>query len=142
MFRSLRSLSEALHSLSSSLQSISDLLPEVLQAVSTHEPLEERLAELERDRHQWEARVEAELVRADSKFKSARAAEERTRTMTAHERADEDGAESEEDLGARYLELLQRNAQAGADETVQSVPEGVAVDAKTRALQAKFGVAI
>lgn len=137
--RLLRHLSEALQSLASSLQSISELLPEVLQAWKIHEPLERRLAELERDRHQWEATMEAELLRSDSKYKSARAAEERTRTLESNAKALAGGDDREDDVTEQYLELLRSNADASPDAAVPQVPNSVAVNPKTRALQAKFG---
>ncbi len=142
MFRFLRSLPEALQALAMALRSISELLPEILDHFRIYEPLEDRLAELERGRSQWEATIEAELLRVDSKYKASRAAEERTRTMAANAEALSSGEEGEDGVAAEYLELLRSNAEAGADEAVHQVPASVAVDPKTRALQAKFGAVI
>ena len=142
MFPSLRQLSEAVSAMVKTMAATNQTLEEIQKGWEVHGPLKERLEALERDRDTWEAQMEAELLRVQSAFKAARNAEERTRTMTANARAAEGGDEGEEEVGAEYLELLRRNAEAGADEALRQVPEVLAVDAKTRALQAKFGVAI
>jgi len=142
MFRFFRQLPEAVHSLASVLQRISEFLPQVLESLRVYEPLEDRLAELERGRHQWEATVEAELLRSDSKYKASRAAEERTRTMAANAEALAGSDEGEEGLDPQYLELLRQNAEGVPDEGLHQMPAYVAVDGKTRALQAKFGAVI
>ena len=142
MFRVFRELSGAIRGLVIVLKHISEVLPEVLEAFRVYEPLEERLSELERGRHQWEAGVEAELLRSDSKFKAARASEERTRTMAANAEALAGSDEGEEGLDPQYLELLRQNAEGVPDEGLHQMPAHVAVDPKTRALQAKFGALI
>lgn len=140
MFAFIRDLARALQAVATQLRIISDLLPEILEARSIMEPLEERVSELERARHQWEAQVEAELLRSDSKFKAARAAEERQRKMTADAEALSSGDEGEDEVREQYLELLRANGGGSAPVAVQAVPESVAVNPKTRVLQAKFGV--
>jgi len=139
MFRFLRELPASLQSLNTTLRLISAILPEILENVRVYEPLEKRLAELERGRSQWEATMEAELLRSDSKYKASRAAEERTRTMAANAEALASSDEGEESISEEYLELLRRNAEGVPDEAVHQVPAPVAVDPRTRALQAKFG---
>jgi len=142
MFKLFRQLTESLHALRIAIQSISAILPEVLESLRIYEPLEARLAELERGRSQWEATVEAELLRSDSKYKASRAAEERTRTLAANAEALASSDESEEGLSEEYLELLRRNAEGVPDEAVHQLPAPVAVNPKTRAIQAKFGAVI
>ena len=142
MFRFFRSLPEAVHRVGDGLRLISDILPEVLESLRIYEPLETRLAELERGRSQWEATVEAELLRSDSKYKASRAAEERTRTMMTNAEALAGSDEGEESLSEEYLELLRRNAEGVPDEAVHQLPAPVAVNPKTRAIQAKFGAVI
>jgi len=122
-----------------SLKHIASVLPEVLSALQITKPLEARLVELERGRSQWEAQIEAELIRSDSKFKQARNAEERTRTMEANARALSSSDEGEDAVRDEYLEFLRRNGEAVGADAVHPVLPPVAVDAKTRALQAKFG---
>ena len=139
MIAILRGVSGSLQGLVSELEHISDLLSRVLERLETFGPLENRLAELERDRNQWEAKVEAELIRSDSKFKQARAAEERTRTMVENAEALSSGDDGEDSLRDEYLEFLRRNGEGVEALPMQSVPAAVAVDSKTRALQAKFG---
>ena len=139
MFRLIRDLSEAVQSLASSARHLTDLLPQMIQAYAVTEPLEERLAELERGRQLWEARVEAELLRADSKFKAARSSEERTRTMAAHAEALSSSDDGEEGIPPEYRELLRLNGEASEEVAVQPVSASVAPTPKARALQAKFG---
>ena len=139
MFKIVRGISGSLGGLVSELQHISGLLSRVLERLGTFGPLEDRLAELERTRNQWEAQVEAELIRSDSKFKQARAAEERTRTMVENAEALSSSDESEDSIRDGYLEFLRRNGEGVEALPMQAVPTVVAVDAKTRAIQAKFG---
>ena len=139
MFKDLRSLSESAQAVASALFHISEVLPEVLSALQTVEPLEDRLAELERGRSQWEAEVEAELLRSDSKFKQARNAEERTRTMAANAKALADRDEGEDAVRDEYLEFLRSNGEAAGDQRLPTLPPPVALDPKARAIAAKFG---
>jgi len=139
MFKQLRVLSGTVEGLAATMKHISEVLPKLLESWDRVGPLQERLTELERVRHQWEADMDAQMTRADSRFKAARSAEERTRIMADNAQAPDDGAEGEEDLRAQYLELLRRNGEAGGDEAVHQVSDRVAIDPKTRALQAKFG---
>ena len=142
MFRFFRQLPEGVYQLASGLRAIEVILREVLDNLRIYEPLEQRLADLERGRSQWEATVEAELLRSDSKYKASRAAEERTRTMAANAEALSSSDESEDGISEEYLELLRRNAEGVPDEAVHRLPVGVAVNPKTRAIQAKFGAVI
>lgn len=139
MFSFLRHVPAILQRMTQALERIAEVLPEVLEAWSTRGPLEERLAELERNRQHWEATIEAELLRADSKYKSSRAAEERSRTMAAHAETLSGGDEGEEGIPQQYLDILRRNGEPGQEGAVQTVPAGVALTPKARALQAKFG---
>lgn len=139
MFAILRGVSGSLTGLVSELEHISGLLSKVLERLETFGPLEDRLTELERDRNQWEAKVEAEFIRSDSRFKQARAAEERTRTMVANAETLQSGDEGEDTFRDEYLEFLRRNGEGVEAGGLQTVPAAVAVDARTRALQAKFG---
>lgn len=141
MFKSIRDLSGSLRGLLLGLEHISEVLTRVLEHAEEQGPVEERVSELERDRNQWEARVEAELIRSGSQFKSARAAEERAKTVLRNAEALTSGDESEEGLPAEYLELLRRNAEAGEEEGVHQVPVVVAVNGREQALRAKFGSA-
>jgi len=139
MFASIKALSASAQALAVALEHIGTVLPDVLEAWKSVEPLEQRLAELERGRSQWEAQVEAEFVRAESKFKQARNAEERTRTMAANAKALADSDEGEDAVRDEYLEFLRSNGEAVGDEGLPTLPTPVAVDPKARAIAAKFG---
>lgn len=123
------------------LEHVSKVLTRVLEQVEKQGPVEERVSELERDRNQWEARVEAELLRSGSQFKSARAAEERAKTVLRNAEALTSGDDGEEGMPAEYLELLRRNAETGEEEGVHQVPAPMAVTPREQALRAKFGSA-
>lgn len=99
--------------------------------------LQERVESIERELQQWEAQVEAELLRAESKFKQARNAEERARGMkdraealsNADAGAEEGEGEGEldlEDLPPAYRQaLLELDAEERPEEGVQPMYQGV-----------------
>lgn len=131
--------SDALNDLVRVVEEISVILGRVLHNLDEQGPLEGRVADLERSRSQWEAEVEAEWTRAESKFKAARSAEERTRSMETHAKALAGSEDGEDGITEEYRELVRLNAEAGADEALHLVPASVAITPKARALQAKFG---
>jgi len=139
MFGFVRDLSGSISALQGSLVHVSEVLDRVLGAWDSQGPLQERLAELERNRDQWEAAMEALQMRADSTFKSARSAEERTKTLARNAEALAGGEEGEDGISDEFIELLRRNAEAGAGEEVHTLPAGVAVNSRTAALNAKWG---
>ena len=139
MFKVIRVLSDSIQAQSHELRKVCLILEDVLTALSEKGPLEDRLAELERARHQWEARVEAEMVRIDSRFKAARGSEERARNMEANAEALTGSDDGEEGIPQEYLDFLRRNGETSQEVAVQSMSESVALTPKVRALQRKFG---
>lgn len=107
-------------------------------------PLKERMDEFDRGRALWEANMEAELLKADSKYKSARNAEERAKTHArgADEESIEIGHASPEELREAYRGWLPgADVEAGANGGVLALRSGVeSVSAKAQAVRAKFGV--
>jgi len=83
--------------------------------------------------------MEGLQMKADSTFKSARSAEERTKTVMRNAEALVGGEEGEDQISDEWLDILRRNAEAGGSEEVRSVPESVAPRRNGAALQAKFG---
>lgn len=106
---------------------------------------EQRLAALEREITKREAEAEATLVQAESRFKAARAAEERARH---HARTAEVAGEGEEDLSpeeiaAAYEEagLPLGDAEVGPEEGLHPLPSRMERRraSKSNALELKFG---
>jgi len=93
----------------------------------------------------WEAKMEAELLRAESKYGAARNAEERERSMKKvnHAESPEDSPERQEEIFEAYramgLGVQPGNAPGGEAAELQPVYEDVAPDPKTQALRMKFG---
>ena len=103
-------------------------------------PLEARLEALERNQLQWEAQIEAGALRAEGQFKSARASEERARTLRKHAESLAGGADGEEAGALDAVEqLLAANAAGGAPDEVPAVPTYVEFDPKAHARLAKWG---
>lgn len=130
ILRAFRSIPEAIERLTLTLQ----VLAELHQGQA---PAEARLDDLERSRSLWEAKIEAEILKAESSYKSASNAEARARTMVkAYEKQldpfGEDGDELEE-------AVPQGDEPAGEEERLQLMPVGMAAPVgKTNALRSKF----
>lgn len=102
-----------------------------------------RLDDLERSRALWEATMEAELLKAESQYKSARNAESRARTMAASDEDNEGDLPSAEEIAAAYREagiVPPGDASGGEGDGVQLVRTGVEGEsAKASAVRFKFG---
>jgi len=72
ILREIRRLPDAMHRLTAAIHALSDVQ-------ASNGPAADRLEALERSRSLWEAEMEAEYLRADSKYKAAAAAESRAR---------------------------------------------------------------
>lgn len=146
MFKVIRGLLDALNGITLAIIGVGHRLEAITKAYDKAGPLVDRLEALERSREQWEAVTEAQLVRGETAFKTARAAEERAKTVLKNAEALRGSDEGEEGFGTgelgEYLELLRANAGAGEVEGVPPVPAGVAVSGNSAALNAKFGRAI
>lgn len=123
--RLLRDLLGALQELVQALRTVAERLQ-----VDQLEQLEPRVQALETSRALFEGEVAGALLKVESRFNAARAAEERVRVKT-RKRGDED---EEADLGvdaeAAASELARAYAQRGAGAQLQSVPQAVAPDAR------------
>ena len=130
MFRSVRALIEVIESLDSTLKA---LVEATLQAG----PAADRLEILELSHAQWEAEMQALLLKADSKMKSANNAEARERTMKKSYEKYVDPFDQE---GAPELAPVPGgDVEGGEEEGVPPVYPGVApLSAKEMALRHKF----
>jgi hypothetical protein len=99
MFASIRQASAAIQDLRQGVDELCKLIGTHLQQTSDAGSLADRLDALEISRATWEAEIEAEFTRAETKFKSARNAEERARALGKKRdyQADIFGDESEEE---------------------------------------------
>lgn len=95
-FREISRLPDALHRLSATLQAVAESQRE-------HAPSLERLDELERNHAIWEAEMDARMMKADSKYKAANNAEQRTRKQIEKlDPFDDQGAEVPEGIPPKY----------------------------------------
>lgn len=139
MFRMVKTLLEALQGIGMSLQELNNRILTLTDVYDQGAPLIERLEILERSRSQWEAEQEAQFVRAETEFKKARNAEERSKTVLKNAQALSSSDEGEEGGLDEYLELLRSNGGGGEEEGLQTVPESVAPHRLQAALLVKFG---
>jgi len=138
MFGSITRLSRSLPLLVMALDTIAHRLTAVLEAWDSVGPIQDRVRSLELELGKWEAEMEAQMTRAESRFSAARSAEERTKRVAASVRAFESSNEGEEDVDRRQLDLLAAYAPTGSEEPVQPVPEIMEIDPKAAARNAKF----
>jgi len=75
----------AIRALPGAIQDLTTVFRDALDWHTVNAPAEARLEDLERSRTVWEARMEGELLKADSTYKSASNAESRARTMARHD---------------------------------------------------------
>ncbi len=126
----IRSIPEAIRSLTAAVRDLAML-------TRANGPAEERLQELERSRAMWEAEIEGQMSKADSRYKAAAGSEARARTMerNAEKLADpfaEEGDDVEEGIPPVYAGV--RNG-----ETLQPVHEDLGLlSPKQLALRMKF----
>ncbi len=106
------------------------------------EGLNERLEKLELSRATWEAEMDAILIKAENRLKSANNAESRARTMLKHEAefpagsGDQSQEEREAELDAYFLQS--GNASPGPKVPVQPLHLGLETSPKDRAVRMKF----
>ncbi len=126
VLREISRIPDALHRLTSTLQALAE-------AQRDNGPSEERLDELERSRSIWEAEVEAGMMKADSKYKAAAAAESRARKQ--NEKLDpflEESDEIPEGIPPQYADF-------GPAETVPAMHQDLGLlSPKELALRMKF----
>lgn len=126
ILREITRLPDAIHRLAVAIHALSDV-----QAQNA--PGTERLDELERNRAIWEAEVEAGLLKADSKYKAAAAAESRAkRQVDKLDPFAEEGDQEPDGIPAEYVGF-------GENETLQPVrPDLGLLSPKQLALRMKF----
>lgn len=144
MFSTIRQLIEVLQALSKAVRDIADQLPAVLDRGADAAELAARLEDLELSRARWEAEIDALILKADSSFKSAAAAESRARTMKrSYEKIagelDPDRLDELEVEGRRRVQ--DRDAEASEEEGVPLMrPDlaGLSLNSKVLAQRLKF----
>lgn len=129
MIRFFKNVTSSLQAIAAALDTLNALLSEGIREASGVAGFEDRLGTLERELDKREAQAEATLERAQSKFASARAAEERARGFANAQKRPDNGDEGDdvdqEQLDA-YLEAIQQGYDpTGPAEGVQPVPPGV-----------------
>lgn len=119
MFRAVR---EGTGAFLAALVRLGDLLEALVKIQGTRTPealleaFEARLGALERSRAVWESEVEANLNRAESERRTARAAEERARVKEQRAEALASGDGGMEDLPEEYRDLIRSADAEGSEE--------------------------
>jgi len=141
-----RELTECLSRASQALESLTSSV-EALREVQGDGDVKQRLVALELGQQKWQAQIEASLLRAEGKFRAARAAEERARAKGKGILDDESDPDAAADTGFEIRNPAQaaawnspsgNDAPVGDQEQMQLMPDGLA---STRtALLAKFGI--
>lgn len=140
-----RALLASVQSIASALSHLGELLEGQVRVGSDTADLENRIGAVERRLSHELAEAEATYVKAESKFKAARAAEERARHHAKSANGAEDGEETftEDELVAAYEEagIPLGDEAAGPGEGMPPVPSRMErrVRSKSNALALKFG---
>ena len=142
MFKTIKRLSDTIQKLEEAVTQLNIQLWEGPQTGPTDTESAARLDALEVRQSVWEAEIEAQLVKADSKYKSARNAEERSRTMAKQNEetgeGSEDGmAESQEAL--QQIQLQNHHVAGSQENGMQHMRQNLGIHPKATALRAKFG---
>jgi len=143
MFGRSREYLEVLQGGRQALQAIADVLAASLDGRGDAGKLAERLEDLELTRAKWEAEISAELLKADSRYKAAAAAESRARTQKAFNakseavEGDADGPEAVEEPS--YENFPWPDGAPGPENGLLEVPVRLeSRGRKTSALISKF----
>ena len=142
MFKTIKRLSDTIQKLEEAVTQLNLQVWAGPQTGPTDTESAARLDALEVRQSVWEAEIEAQLVKADSKYKSARNAEERSRTMA---KQNEETGEGSEDGMAEIQEALQQiqlqnqHVEGSQENGVQQLRPNLGSNAKATALRAKFG---
>lgn len=151
MFGPDKATTEHRHRLVSAVLALKSAVLEVAQTLERQRsdepvagPLLDRLDELERNRALWEATMEAELLKADSTYKSARNAEERARKKRGQHEDSEGDIAGPDEVAAAYAAagfLPQGNEEGSDSSGVLALRDGMeVVDPTTAAVRAKYGI--
>jgi len=108
MFKTIRSLEEAIHRCAVAWENIVGVLLKDIELRSGDGDLETRLRELEHNRDKWEAQVEGLLMKAEGQYKAAMASEGRAKTRQNNAARLEGGEDngSLEEFAAQYREMV------------------------------------
>jgi len=132
----IRSLPGQIEGLARALKSVSEALAALIELQRQNGPSDERLQKLELSRAQWEAELEAMLLKAESTYKAANASESRSRTMLRHaEKIADPFAEEGDEVEAP---VPNGDAPRIPEDRLQPVPVGVAPSNKASAQRAKW----
>lgn len=140
MFKTFREAVEAVKALSTQARLLNLSIIEHIELSKGGDGLAERVHALEDERRNWEAEIQALLLKAGGTLQAANNAESRSRTMLRH--AEKFSAEFDSDGEGAFppegYELPQGNADFGQQEAVQAMPVGVAITGKENAMRRKF----
>lgn len=151
MFSSIRGLLASLQRLITAIESLSAFIGQLVEIASEGGELTDRVKELEESRTTWEttwqaervlfeAKLEGDQAKAQSKYQAARNAEERAKTM-ANASADDGDLASEAGVLEAYRQLgwvPAGDVDGSEADEVSPLHEGVGVGPKSSALRAKF----
>jgi len=146
MFGASRANLEALQAIAKQLVCLNDGVQASRLDGDSKDILRERIEALELSRATWEAEMEAELLKADSRYKAASSAESRARTMEkAYQKFTDDfppeSTETPEELEERFWQERQlglTDGEGGEVNGMQRVPVGLEAGSKGHAVRAKF----
>ncbi len=132
----------ALQGIRNALQNVATELALLWEVQKTMGPATDRLDQLERDHHQFEAQCEGLLLKAEGKLRSANNAEARTRAdRKAYEHLIDPLAEiGDEPEAAPGTHVLSDDAPASEAERLSALHLDVEPSPKELAKRAKFGV--
>ncbi len=142
MFKTIKRLSDTIQDLTEGVTQLIAMLSELPQVSTTDDGALARLDALEVRQSVWEAECEAQLVKADSKYKSARNAEERSRTMAKRDAETSEGSEdgmAEIQEALEQIHLQNQHAEGSQENGVQQLRPDLGSHPKATALRAKFG---
>jgi len=142
VLRPISRLVSALQGVKTELREVSKTLTMLWQVQQASGPATERLDALERSHHQFEARCEGLLLKAEGKLRSANNAEARTRAdKKSYEHLVDPLAEDGEQPEAPHgTYVLGDDAPPGEAERLQALRLDVAPSPKELVKRAKFGV--
>lgn len=142
MFKNIKRLSDSVQELTEGVTQLIVMLSELPQSSTTDDGSLARIDALEVRQSVWEAEMDAQLIKADSKYKSARNAEERSRTMAKQNEETGEGSEdgmAEIQAALEQIHLQNQHVEGSQENGVQQLRPDLGSHPKATALRAKFG---
>jgi len=142
MFRRVREVSEALRAIAVEIAAYNNVLASGDEEREDYTRLVARLDDIERSQALWEAKMEAELLRAKAKYDAGRNAESRAKTQrAAYEAQVENGAlDSPEEIPQGIEpDVYPGDDPTGEEDGMQQVPIRLEDGPKDAAMRRKFG---